>query len=83
MTVLSISLSESLKAFVDRRVAEEGYSTPDDYLQALVRQDQERKAQERLETLLLEGVNSGEPIEVDEEYLTNIRRRVQERLAGR
>ena len=37
-------------------------------MRELLRQDQKRRAQEKLEALLLEGINSGKPIEITPEY---------------
>ena len=68
MTSLNISLPSSLKEFVETQVQESGFSTPSEYIRNLVRDDQKRRAEEKLEALLLEGVNSGEPIEVTPEY---------------
>jgi len=36
-----------------------------DYVRALIREDQKRKAEEKLEALLLKGLDSGEPIEAN------------------
>ena len=60
---IHISLPESLKEYMDERVAEEHYSTFSDYIRALVREDQKRHAEERLEKLLLEGLESGRGVE--------------------
>jgi antitoxin ParD1/3/4 len=78
-TSLNISLPEALKEFVHERVAEKAYSNPSDYVRALIREDQRRRAEERLEQLLLEGIASGEPRAYD---LEQIRREVQRRLAA-
>lgn len=45
-----------------------GFSTPSGYIRALIRDDQKRRKEEKLEALLLEGLNSGEPIGVTTEY---------------
>lgn len=58
-TSLNISLPEALKEFVHERVAEKTYSNPSDYVRALIREDQKRRAEEKLEQLLLEGLESG------------------------
>ncbi|MGI0034956.1 MAG: ribbon-helix-helix domain-containing protein [Nitrososphaera sp.] len=55
---IHISLPESLKEYMDERVSEEHYSTLSDYIRTLVREDQKRQAEERLEKLLLEGLES-------------------------
>src|SRR4030095_11922858 len=68
MTSLNISLPQPLKDFVEERVKEGGYSTPSEYVRGLLREDQKRRAEERLEALLLEGLNSGKPIAVTPEY---------------
>jgi antitoxin ParD1/3/4 len=68
---MNISLPDPMKAFVEERVAEGEYSTTSEHFRDLVRDDQKRRAQEKLEALLLEGQDSGAPIEVNEEYWQN------------
>ena len=68
MSSLNISLPSSLKDYLEDQVKEGGYDTPSDYIGELVRKDQQRKAEAKLEAFLLEGVNSGEPIEATPEY---------------
>jgi len=68
MTTMNISLPDSMRAFIEQKIAQGGYSTASEYIRQLVREDQKRAAQERLEQLLLEGIDSGEPIEGTAEY---------------
>ncbi|MDF5706820.1 MAG: type II toxin-antitoxin system ParD family antitoxin [Nostoc sp. S4] len=68
MTSINISLSESMKVFVDEQVAKGGYNSVSEYLQELISQEQKRKAQEHVEELLIEGIDSGEVIEVNNEW---------------
>ncbi len=68
MTSLNISLPQTLKDFVEEQVEQGGYSTPSEFIRELLRSDQKRKATERLETLLLEGLNSGDPVEITPEF---------------
>jgi len=68
MTTLNISLPEPLRAFIEEQVAKGGYSTASEYIRQLIRDDQKRQAQNRLEALLLEGLDSGSPHEVSEEW---------------
>lgn len=68
LSSLNISLPQSMKDFVEDQVRENGFSTPSEYIRALVREDQKRQAQEKLEALLLEGLHSGEPLPVTPEY---------------
>ena len=60
MQSLNISLPEPLKEFVDGQIAAGRYSSASEYLCELIRADEKRKAEERLETLLLEGLQSAE-----------------------
>lgn len=57
---MNISLPGPLKAFVDAQIAEGRYGTVSEYMRELIRADEKRRAQERLETLLLEGLASAE-----------------------
>ena len=79
-TSLNVSLPEGLKAFVKDRVAEGRYSTPSDYVRELIRSDQKRQAKERLDQLLLEGLETPAE-EVSPEYLEDLRRDVREVIA--
>lgn len=80
MSSLNISLPQSLKDYVEEQVKQSGYSTPSEYVRELLRDDQKRRAEEKLEALLLEGLNSGEPIEVDENFWKDLRRDLVERV---
>ena len=81
MASLNISLPQSLKDYVEGQVQAAGYSTPSEYVRELLRQDQQRRAEQKLEALLLEGLNSGDPIEITPEYWENKRRQLIERHA--
>lgn len=59
MATMNISLPEPLRSFVEERVNEGGYGTVSEYLRELIRADQRRRAEERLEQLLLKGLDSG------------------------
>jgi antitoxin ParD1/3/4 len=81
MTTLNISLPDSMRAFIDEQIAQGGYSTASEYIRDLIRQAQKQAAQEKLDSLLLEGLASGEPIEVTDQWwqekqerLTKLRR---------
>lgn len=61
MTSMNVSLPEELKEYVEAQT-KSGYSTPSEYVRELIREDQKRRAKERLDTLLLEGLDSGDPL---------------------
>ncbi len=60
MQSMNISLPDPLKKFVDSQVAEGRYSSVSEYMRELIRADEKRKAEDRLEALLLEGMHSEE-----------------------
>lgn len=75
---MNVSLPASLRRFAEER-ARRGYSSVSEYFRALLRDDQRRVAEERLEDLLLEGLDSGEATEVTPEFWKELRARVKER----
>ena len=83
MASLNISLPQTLKDYVEDQVSAGGYSTPSEYLRELLRQDQKHRADDKLEALLLEGLNSGNPIEITPEYWETKRRQLVERHSKR
>jgi antitoxin ParD1/3/4 len=80
MTTLNISLPESLKTFVEDQVTSGGYSTVSEYVRSLIRDAQERKAREALESKLLAALE-GEPEEMRGEDWDRLRARVRQRTA--
>ena len=80
---MNISLSDQLKAFVDEQVGSGRYSTASEYVRELIRDDEKRKAQERLESLLLEGVQSGEATHMSREDWAEIRREAVKQFEAR
>ncbi len=80
METMNIALPESMKQFVQDRVSQGGYSSVSEYVRELIRADQKRQAEERIDSLLLEGLDSGAPIAVTPEYGDAKKRRLTERL---
>lgn len=83
MASLNISLPQTLKDYVEEQVLAGGYSTPSEYLRELLRQDQKQKAAEKLKALLLEGLSSGDPVEVTPEFWERKKQELIERRAKR
>ena len=80
MTSINISLPESMKVFVEEQVAQGDYNSASEYVQQLISQDQKRKAQECLEELLIEGLESGQPMEVTDEWWEQKRTQLMDSL---
>ena len=87
MPTMNISLPEPLKEFVEEQVSSGRYGSVSEYVRELVREDEKRRARERLESLLLEGLESGAPVEMTYQDWEDIRRealaRVKTRAAGK
>jgi antitoxin ParD1/3/4 len=82
MQSMNISLPEPLKLFVDGQIASGRYSSASEYIRGLIREDEKRQAEERLETLLLDGLQ-GEEAELTREDWSAIRKEARARVAAR
>lgn len=82
-TELTISLPESMKDFIERETAEGHYATPSEYVRDLVEEALDRKNEERLEKLLLEGLDSGPPVRVTPEFWQELRAELTEKYGKR
>jgi antitoxin ParD1/3/4 len=63
MSNLNLLVPQPVKAFIDAEVAAGRYRNPSDFICALVREAKKKKARERVEVLLQEAIDSGEPVE--------------------
>jgi len=73
LTSMNISLPDTMRTYVEERVNKSGYGNVSEYVRELIRADQKQQAEARLEALLLEGINSGEPIPVTPEFVKEFR----------
>ncbi len=78
---MNISLPEPLKRFVDKQIASGRYSSASEYIRELIREDEKRRAEDRLEALLLEGLE-GEESELTRDDWAAIRSDARARLAA-
>jgi antitoxin ParD1/3/4 len=83
MTSLNISLPEPLREWIEAQIKRGRYGNASEYLRELIRRDQERQAQERLEELLLEGVKSGSASPLTKQDWAEVRADVAARLEKR
>ena len=65
MATLTLSLPDSLKAFIDAQVADQGLEADSDYVLALLKLEQEKKL---VRDMLIEGRDSGPGEIVDADY---------------
>ena len=82
MTSMNVSLPEDLKEYVEAQT-KSGYSTPSEYVRELIRGDQKRRAKEKLDTLLLEGLNSGDSLPVNATFWSDLKQEALAKLEAR
>lgn len=73
MTSMNVSLPEELKQYAEEQ-AKHGYSTPSEYVRELIREDQKRRAKDKLNALLLEGLDSGNGLPMDAKFWSDVKR---------
>ena len=75
MATMNISLPDDMKAFVEDEAARKGFGTVSEYVRTIIRDVQARQAErDRLDTLLIEGVDSGPATPLIKEDWEHIRR---------
>lgn len=74
---MNVSLPESLKTYIDERLEGDGYGTASEYVRELIRADQKRREEAKLEKLLLERLESGSETEFS---LSDVRAELTKRL---
>ena len=80
---MNISLPDQLKTSSDHQVVAGGYSGVSEYVRGLIRDDERRKSQEKLESLLMEGIQSCKPSELTREDWGEIRREALKQFDAR
>ena len=80
MATMTISLPDPLRDFIESEVIRGNYGSASEYVREMVREKQKANARERLEALLLEGLESGEPIKVTEEYIAQRQERLKRKF---
>jgi antitoxin ParD1/3/4 len=80
---MNISLPDPMKQYVEEQVSAGAYSSASEYVRELVRADQKRHAKEQLEQILLNAINSGDPIDVTSEMVEDVREKLRTRAAQR
>lgn len=79
MSTMNVSLPAAMKKYVRERVKAENYSNASDYIRTLIREDQRRRGIDDLERLILDGLNSGEGVTLDDAEWGRIRQEARRR----
>jgi antitoxin ParD1/3/4 len=83
MQTMNISLPDPMKQYLEEQVSAGAYSSASEYIRELVRADQKRHAKEQLEQILLNAINSGDPVEVTPEMVEDVRQKLRARAGQR
>lgn len=83
MTSMNISVPEPMRDWVEALIKQGRYGNASEYFRELIRRDQERLARERLEQLLVEGIESGAPSPMTKKDWAEIRDEVAKKLEAR
>ncbi|MEE3718839.1 hypothetical protein V2H45_19015 [Tumidithrix elongata RA019] len=68
MTSLTITLPEAAKAYIDRQISNGAYSSADEFLTALIEQDRERQAKQKVNALLRSTLQKDRAISATDEW---------------
>ena len=79
-TTMNVSLPDTMKSFVEERLANDGYGTISEYIRELIRADQKRREEEKLETLLLQRLQGDTKFEFE---INDVRKELAKRLGKR
>jgi antitoxin ParD1/3/4 len=82
MTSLNISIPTSLSDYIESRVQDGHFSTASDYFYELVREEQRRHEEAKLETMIVEALETEESIEITPQYWQTKRQALQSRFQG-
>jgi antitoxin ParD1/3/4 len=80
---MSISLPYGMKKSIQEVVKQDYYGTPSDYIRSVVREDLKRRDQEKLEDMLLEGLNSGPGIRMTPREWQKLRTDLRQRITSK
>ena len=79
MSMVNLNLPEELEQFVQGQTQTGRFGSPAEYIEALIKRAKNGK--ERLESLLIEGLDSGDAMPLDAAEWGRIRRDVEQRLS--
>jgi antitoxin ParD1/3/4 len=81
MTTINISLPEAMTLFIQSQIAQGNYSTVSEYIEHLIAREQQKATKEKIEPMLLSGLDSGEPIIPTDDWWEKKRTEMLEKVA--
>jgi Arc/MetJ-type ribon-helix-helix transcriptional regulator len=80
MTHLTIALPEAAKDYIDQQVSSGIYSTADEFLTALIEQEQERQAKLKVNGMIRSTLQKNKMIEATDEWWEQQRQHLTEQF---
>lgn len=77
---MNISLPVDLRQWVDKQVDEGGYGTASEYIRDMLRRKRERQVKQEVEALVLEAMESGATVVMDDRDFADIRNEARRSL---
>jgi antitoxin ParD1/3/4 len=81
-STLNISLPESMRQFVEKKIRSDGYGTISEYIRELIRADQ-KDEDSRFDSLIAQAYASGEPSPLTKDDIDEARRIVRSQIEAR
>ena len=83
ISTINISIPDSLKAKVEEAIASDGYGNTSEFFRDLVRDYLQKRQEKKLETLLIEGLESGTSTPMTKSDFEAIKKRGLDRIKNR
>ena len=83
MKSINISLPESMRTYIEEQIKNGDYGTASEYIRDLIRRDRASREQNKLKSLLFEGLNSGEATLMTENDWADIRTAVRNKIENK
>ena len=80
---MNISLPPTLKEWVEDQVNRRGFGTASEYIRQVLREERERQVRQRIDTALIEGIDSGQSTAMTAKDWNDVRQEGRRRLANR
>jgi antitoxin ParD1/3/4 len=83
MATMNVSLPDEMKAFVEDQATKNGFGTVSEYMRSIIRELQKQTARQRLDALIIEGLDSGPATPLTKKDWEHIRREGRKVIAER
>jgi antitoxin ParD1/3/4 len=83
MPNIILNVSDETLPRLRQEATARGFASPEEYVNSLLLEDLRRRDQERLEAVLLERLDSGQSVEMDDADFRRIREQAEARIAQR